>query len=101
MRVSRGVTNLVVSIEQHPHQVAAGDEARDAVSALYGREWRGLVRLAVLVIDDSGVFEDPATVIVVDDAGPAQKILRCGVTTGECKQLVVAKPNEILAAVQP
>jgi hypothetical protein len=49
----------------------------------------------------SGVFEDPATVIVVDDAGPAQKILRCGVATGECKQLVVAKPNEILAAVQP
>ena len=56
--VSQGVTNLVVSIEQHPHQVAAGDEARDAVTALYGREWRGLVRLAVLVIDDRQTAED-------------------------------------------
>jgi RNA polymerase sigma-70 factor (sigma-E family) len=58
MRVSEVVTNLVVSIEQHPHQAAAGDEAREAVSALYGREWRGLVRLAVLVIDDRQTAED-------------------------------------------
>ncbi|MEU4197946.1 sigma-70 family RNA polymerase sigma factor [Kribbella sp. NPDC026611] len=52
------MTNPVVSIEQHPHQVAAGGEARDAVTALYGREWRGLVRLAVLVIDDRQTAED-------------------------------------------
>ncbi|GAA1578472.1 SigE family RNA polymerase sigma factor [Kribbella hippodromi] len=51
------MTNLVVSIER-PHQVEAADEARDAVSALYGREWRGLVRLAVLVIDDRQTAED-------------------------------------------
>lgn len=56
--VSKGVTNLVVSMEKHPHQVAAGDEARDAVTVLYGREWRGLVRLAVLVIDDRQTAED-------------------------------------------
>lgn len=56
-RVSRGVTNPVVSIE-HPHRVAVGDEAREAVSALYSREWRGLVRLAVLVIDDRQTAED-------------------------------------------
>ncbi|MBB5979551.1 SigE family RNA polymerase sigma factor [Kribbella solani] len=51
------MTNLVVSIER-PHRVEAADEARDAVSALYGREWRGLVRLAVLVIDDRQTAED-------------------------------------------
>ncbi|TCC50933.1 hypothetical protein E0H75_12325 [Kribbella capetownensis] len=50
---------------------------------------------------DGGVFEDPANLILVDDSQPAQKIFRCGVATGECKQLVIAKRNEIIALVQP
>ncbi|GAA3560100.1 SigE family RNA polymerase sigma factor [Kribbella ginsengisoli] len=55
--VSKGVTNLVVSI-RHPHQATAPDDAHAAVSELYDRQWRGLVRLAVLVIDDRQTAED-------------------------------------------
>jgi RNA polymerase sigma-70 factor (sigma-E family) len=47
----------VVSIG-HPHQATAADDARTAVSALYGQHWRGLLRLAVLVIDDRQTAED-------------------------------------------
>jgi len=50
---------------------------------------------------EQGTFEDSANVIVVDEAGPAQKLFRCAVATGECKQVAVAKPDEIIAAVQP
>ncbi|TCC65528.1 hypothetical protein E0H73_00870 [Kribbella pittospori] len=50
------------------------------------------------VLADGGVFEDPANVILVDES---QRIFRCGVATGECKQLVSAKSNEIVALVQP
>jgi RNA polymerase sigma-70 factor (sigma-E family) len=56
-RVSKGVTNLVVSMG-HPHQATAPDDAHTAVSELYGQHWRGLVRLAVLVIDDRQTAED-------------------------------------------
>ncbi|WP_343984170.1 SigE family RNA polymerase sigma factor [Kribbella koreensis] len=51
------MTNLVVSI-RHPHQATAPDDAHAAVSELYDRHWRGLVRLAVLVIDDRQTAED-------------------------------------------
>ncbi|MEV6415388.1 SigE family RNA polymerase sigma factor [Kribbella sp. NPDC051718] len=51
------MTNLVVSTS-HPHQAPGPDGAHAAVSELYGLHWRGLVRLAVLVIDDRQTAED-------------------------------------------
>ena len=51
MRVSGGVTNPMVSISD-PSRSLAPDDARAAVSELYQRHWVGLVRLAVLVIDE-------------------------------------------------
>ncbi|MER7244977.1 hypothetical protein [Kribbella sp. NPDC000426] len=50
---------------------------------------------------EDGVFEDPDNVIVVDEAGPAQKLFRCAVATGECKQVATAKPDETIRQVQP
>ncbi|MEV4261427.1 hypothetical protein [Kribbella sp. NPDC049584] len=50
---------------------------------------------------EDGVFEDPDNVIVVDEAGPAQKLFRCAVETGECKQVAIVKPDETIRQVQP
>lgn len=47
----------MVSI-RHPHRALASDDARIAVSELYRQQWRGLVRLAVLVTDDRQTAED-------------------------------------------
>jgi hypothetical protein len=37
----------------------------------------------------------------VDEAGPAEKLFRCAVATGECKQVAITKPDEIIRRVQP
>ncbi|MFI7061952.1 hypothetical protein ACIBL3_13280 [Kribbella sp. NPDC050124] len=54
---------------------------------------------------NSAVFEDPATVIAVTDTRGVkpldQKMFRCSVTTGECKTLLTANPNESLSPVRP
>ncbi|RZU12626.1 hypothetical protein EV645_5899 [Kribbella rubisoli] len=50
---------------------------------------------------EDGVFEDPDNVIVVDEAGAAQKLFRCSVGTGECKQVAIAKPDQTIRQVQP
>ncbi|WP_432890787.1 hypothetical protein ACQPYH_13480 [Kribbella sp. CA-245084] len=50
---------------------------------------------------ENGIFEDPANLIVVDESGPAQKLFRCAVATGECKQVATAKPDETIRQVQP
>jgi hypothetical protein len=50
---------------------------------------------------EHGIFEDPDNVIVVDEAGPAQKLFRCAVATGECAQVAIAKPDEMIRQVQP
>lgn len=57
MRVSGGVTNPMVSI-RGPVRSLAHDDARTAVSELYRRHWAGLVRLAVLVVDERPAAED-------------------------------------------
>ncbi|GAA1578466.1 hypothetical protein GCM10009804_38670 [Kribbella hippodromi] len=49
----------------------------------------------------AGVFEDPDNVVLVDDAKAAQKIFRCSVVTGECKQIAVGKADESIALVKP
>jgi RNA polymerase sigma-70 factor (sigma-E family) len=41
-----------------PHRALAQDDARTAVSELYQQHWVGLVRLAVLVMDDRQAAED-------------------------------------------
>ncbi|MEU8224274.1 hypothetical protein [Kribbella sp. NPDC048915] len=48
-----------------------------------------------------GVFENPANVVVIDDAQAEQKMFRCAVASGECKQVVTSAPDEIIKAVQP
>ncbi|WP_371400925.1 hypothetical protein OHA10_23465 [Kribbella sp. NBC_00662] len=50
---------------------------------------------------ENAIFEDPDNIIVVDESGPAQKLFRCAVGTGECKQVAVAKPDEMIQQVQP
>jgi RNA polymerase sigma-70 factor (sigma-E family) len=57
MRVSKGVTNPIVGT-RGPHQALAHDDAPTAITELYRRQWHGLVRLAVLVIDDRQTAED-------------------------------------------
>jgi RNA polymerase sigma-70 factor (sigma-E family) len=47
----------MVSIRD-PLRSLARDETRDAVSELYRRHWVGLVRLAVLMVDDRPAAED-------------------------------------------
>ena len=56
-RVSRGVTNPMVSIGGPPRPPAQ-DDGEAAVSELYRRHWAGLVRLALLVMDDRQGAED-------------------------------------------
>lgn len=50
---------------------------------------------------EDAIFEDPDNIIVVDESGPAQKLFRCAVATGECKQVAVVKPDEIIQQVKP
>ncbi|MFI5693429.1 hypothetical protein ACIA58_16400 [Kribbella sp. NPDC051586] len=50
---------------------------------------------------EDGVFEDQDNVIVVDEAGAAQKLFRCSVATGECKQVAIVKPDATIRQVQP
>jgi len=57
MRVSEGVTNSMVSISG-PRRALARDDARAAASELYQQHWIGLVRLAVLVMNDRQAAED-------------------------------------------
>lgn len=57
MGVSGGVTNPMVSI-RGPVEPLAHDDSRAAVSELYRRHWVGLVRLAVLMVDDRPAAED-------------------------------------------
>ncbi|MEJ1110706.1 MULTISPECIES: SigE family RNA polymerase sigma factor [unclassified Kribbella] len=47
----------MVSISD-PHEALAHDDARAAVSELYQQHWVGLIRLAVLVMDDRQAAED-------------------------------------------
>ncbi len=57
MRVSGGVTNPMVSISGPPRSLTP-DDAGAAVSDLYRQYWAGLVRLAVLVMEDRQAAED-------------------------------------------
>jgi len=57
MHVYGDVTNPMVSIRE-PVRSLAYDDARSAVSELYQRHWVGLVRLAVLMVDDRPAAED-------------------------------------------
>ncbi|WP_433169658.1 SigE family RNA polymerase sigma factor [Kribbella sp. CA-247076] len=70
-----------------PLRVPAQDDARTAVSELYQRHWAGLVRLAVLVMDDRQAAEDVVQEAYADlyrhwplrDAGKALGYLRTAV----------------------
>jgi RNA polymerase sigma-70 factor (sigma-E family) len=70
-----------------PHRPLAPDDARTAVSELYQRHWVGLVRLAVLVMDDRQAAEDVVQEAFADlyrhwplrDSGKALGYLRTAV----------------------
>ncbi|MFG1812192.1 SigE family RNA polymerase sigma factor [Kribbella sp. NPDC049174] len=76
----------MVSISD-PHRALAQDDARTAVSALYHQHWVGLVRLAVLVMDDRQAAEDVVQEAYADlyrhwplrDSGKALGYLRTAV----------------------
>ena len=46
---------------------------------------------------ERALFEDPANIIVND----ADRLFRCAVATGECKQVAVAKPSGTIQLVRP
>lgn len=54
---------------------------------------------------NSAAFEDPTTVIVVTDTSGVkpldQKMFRCSTTTGDCKPILTANPNESLTPIHP
>jgi RNA polymerase sigma-70 factor (sigma-E family) len=76
----------MVSISD-PYRALARDDARTAVSELYQQHWAGLVRLAVLVMDDRQAAEDVVQEAFADlyrhwplrDSGKALGYLRTAV----------------------